>query len=319
MTRGTPWPDDPNSTAPMGAVILLSAEDDVADTIRPRLDAAGADASRVVALTALRGQDDAGEYSRPVDLSRDLHHIDAAIRKVAGCRLVVIDPLTAYLGRADSHNNAEIRALLAPLAELAARGGVAVLAVTHLRKSGGPAVYRPMGSLAFTAAARAVWAVAKDTQNPSRRLLLPVKNNLGPDTLGLAYAVEPNGDAGIPVIAWEPDPVNISADDALATDRTEDEGDDAGDWLREALADGEMPAAEVLKQGRSNGYSEKALRKAFKAIGAERRREGFGPGGTWYCSLPSDIDAPTGPIGAIDAQGQNGGNNGNNGASWGAV
>ena len=295
VTRAAVWPDDPDSAAPMGAVVLLSAEDDIADTIRPRLDAAGADVSRIAALTAVRGRDEDGDYTRPVDLSRDLHHVEAAIDRAADCRLVVIDPVTAYLGRTDSHKNAEIRGLLTPLGELAGRRGVAVLAVTHLRKSGGPAVYRSMGSLGFAAAARAVWAVAKDKEDPARRLLLPVKNNLGRDVLGLAYKVEPHAENDAPAIAWEPDPVDISADDALATDRTEDERDDAEEWLREALADGEMPAADVLNQGRSNAYSEKAIRKAFKAIGAERRREGFGRGGTWYWSLPAAPDDPAGP------------------------
>ena len=312
VTRGAPWPDDPGSAAPVGAVILLSAEDDIEDTIRPRLDAAGADVSRVVALTAVRASDDQGEYSRPVDLSHDLHHVEATMDEVTDCRLVVIDPLTAYLGRTDSHKNAEIRALLAPLAELAGRRGVAVLAVTHLRKSGGPAVYRSMGSLAFTAAARAVWAVAKDKADNERRLFIPVKNNLARDRSGLAYRIVEGKLPNVPCVNWEPDPVDISADDALASDDAGDGHDDAQDWLREALADGEMRAADVLKQGRSNGYSDKALRKAFKAIGAQRRREGFGRGGTWYWSLPDSIDA-------IDAQSENEGNNGNNGQEWGAI
>jgi archaellum biogenesis ATPase FlaH len=317
VSTGTPWPDALSGSNSAGGVVLLSAEDDVSDTIRPRLDAAGADVSRVVALTAIRNWDDGRDYTRAIDLSRDLHHVEAAINSVVDCRLVVIDPLTAYLGQMDSHKNAEIRGLLAPLAELSGRRRVAVLAVTHLRKSGGPAVYRSMGSLAFAAAARAVWAVAKDKGNPARRLLLSVKNNLGHDYFGLAYSVESNGENGDPIVMWESDPVEISADDALATDRTEDEHDDAEEWLREALADGEMPAAEVLKEGRSNGYTDKAIRKAFKAIGAGRRREGFGSGGTWYWSLPTTIDIPASHIGAIDSHTQKEDNNANNGQEWG--
>ena len=85
-------------------------------------------------------------------------------------RLVVIDPITAYLGGTDSHRNADMRALLAPLAELAARHVVAVVAVSHLNKNAkNPAMYRTTGSLAFVAAARAAWAVAKDQDNPDRR------------------------------------------------------------------------------------------------------------------------------------------------------
>ena len=135
----------------------------------------------------------------------------------------------------------------------------------------------------------------------------------------MAYRIVEDKLPDVPCADWEPDPVNISADEALASDRTEDEHDDAQDWLREALADGEMLASDVLREGRSNGYSEKAIRKAFKAIGAKRRREGFGRGGTWYWWLPSRIDAPTGPIDAIDAQPPKEGNNANNGQEWGDV
>ena len=329
VSTGTPWPDAPDVANGAGGVVLLSAEDDAADTIRPRLDAAGANVSRVNLIRAvrLRPTFDPDRDTPPdsveaaFDLTRDLPALESTIEGTPGCRLVVIDPITAYLGGVDSHKNAELRGLLAPLSDLAGRHRVAVVTVTHLNKNaGGPAIYRSMGSLAFTAAARAVWAVTKDQDDPRRRLVLPIKNNLAIDVLGMAFTIEATESGGAAVVAWEPDPVELSVDDALGPNRGNgDDGDDAASWLREALSDGELPAADVLRQARTNAYTDKATRRAFKTIGAMRRREGFGPGGTWYWSMPDPIDDP---IVGIDAPLPDGGNNANNGGNddeWGEL
>ena len=296
VSTGAGWPDRRCESFAPGGVVLLSAEDGVADTIRPRLDAAGADVARIVALEAIRSVGDNGrESARTFDLSRDLLALESAIRSVEDCRLVVIDPVTAYLGGVDSHKNAEIRGLLAPLGAIAERHRVAMVAVTHLNKSGGgPAIYRAMGSLAFAAAARAAWAVSKDKDDPRRRLLLPIKNNIAPDTGGLAYRIEPLGVDGCPAVAWEPDPVNVSADDALAGDRDEGGGrterDDAADWLRDLLAPGPRPARDVERDARDAGYSIATVRRAKAAIGVVSRKPAFG--GPWEWTLPAEDAQP---------------------------
>jgi putative DNA primase/helicase len=185
VSSGTPWPDLPDEETASGSVILLSAEDDLADTIRPRLDAAGADAARVVALKGVLLPESAGVTH--FSLAMDIPQLEEVILQVEDVRLVVIDPVTAYLGRADGHKNAEIRGLLAPLAELASAHRVSVVCVTHLNKAAGTkALYRAMGSLAFAAAARAVWLVTRDKDDPARRLMLPAKMNLAPEVTGLA-------------------------------------------------------------------------------------------------------------------------------------
>jgi hypothetical protein len=296
VSRGWAWPDTPGVATAPGGVVLLSAEDAVADTIRPRLDAAGADVARIVALEAIRSVGDNGrESARTFDLSRDLPALEEAIRSVEGCRLVVIDPVTAYLGGVDSHKNADIRGLLAPLGAIAERHRVAMIAVTHLNKSGGgPAIYRATGSLAFAAAARAAWAVSKDKDEPRRRLLLPIKNNNATDSGGLAYRIEPTGVDGCPVVAWEPDPVNVSADDALAGDRNEGgdrtEHDDAAGWLRNLLAHGPRPARDVERDARDAGYSIATVRRAKAAIGVVSRKPAFG--GPWEWALPAQDAQP---------------------------
>jgi putative DNA primase/helicase len=299
VSTGCGWPDRPGVSIEPGGVVLLSAEDGIADTIRPRLDAAGADVARIVALEAIRAVCEHGrESARTFDLSRDLLALESAIRSVDGCRLVVIDPVTAYLGGVDSHKNAEIRGLLAPLSAIAERHRVAVVAVTHLNKSGaGPAIYRAMGSLAFAAAARAAWAVSKDKDDPKRRLLLPIKNNIAPDTGGLAYRIEPTGVGGCPVVAWEPDPVNVSADDALAGDRDQGGGggalDEAMEWLRDTLSDGPCPAKDVKAAAESDGIKLRTLDRAKKSLGVKADREGYASEGRWVWAMPHS--APTDP------------------------
>jgi hypothetical protein len=225
-------------------------------------------------------------------LATDLPALEAAILAVPDCRLVVIDPITAYLGDTDSHKNAEIRGLIAPLAALAAKHGVAIVCVTHLNKSGsGPAIYRSIGSIAFVAAARAAWAVVKDRDNPRRRLMLPAKNNLAPDALGLAYSLEPYGLNGTAVVAWEPEPVDITADEAMKPDvgkGAKKERDRARAWLRETLQAGPMLAADVYAQGKANGFRDRAIRFAFDDLDGQRKKSDFKGGWLWW--LPSGED-----------------------------
>jgi hypothetical protein len=153
ISTGSPWPDSEDmSRREPGGVVLVSAEDDAADTISPRLDAAGADPSRIISLDGRLDVDSETGAQRQLwlDLARDIPTIEAAIHSVPDCRLAIIDPVSAYLGRTDSHNNSEIRAVLGPLAELAARSKTAVVCVSHLNKAGNQAaVYRITGSLAF--------------------------------------------------------------------------------------------------------------------------------------------------------------------------
>lgn len=304
VSSGTPWPDTPDEPNPTGGVVLLSAEDDVADTIRPRLDSAGAHVSRIEALQAVRtaNPETGATHESPFDLARDLDELEVAICSVKGCRLVVIDPISAYMphGRSfDSHRNTDVRTVLAPLVSLAARCGVAVVAVTHLRKGDGPAIYRAMGSLAFTAAARAVWGVGKDPNDPTgpRRLMLPIKNNLAAAGSGLAYELRQTPNAATAVVFWDSAPVTTTADEAFAPERryrgpVPAERTEAEHFLRELLADGPVSAKDVPKAARDAGLSWATVRRAKDELGIRPRREGFGDSGKWLWSLPKDAHRP---------------------------
>ena len=174
------WPCG-EGTAPNGNVIAFSAEDDLADTLVPRLMAAGADLKRVTLVKMVRTE--AGER-RMFDLTADLEHLRAAIATVGNVKLVIFDPLNAYFGhgrRVDTFRTNEVRAVLGPMADLAAELKVAVLGLLHFNKKTDVTnvMLRISDSLAFVAAARAVYAV-----------VVRGKNNLAPAASDgtLAYA-----------------------------------------------------------------------------------------------------------------------------------
>lgn len=287
VSTGNPFPDEPDTRRKPGGVVLLNAEDDLADTVRPRLDAAGADVSRVTALSGVERSKARGG-PRWFTLA-DIDHLEEAILATADCRVVILDPVSAYEGKIDGHRNGEVRGLLGPLAALAAKHRVAIILVTHLNKggSGGKAIYRATGSLAWNAAARAIFIVGSDPVDPERRVVLPVGGNLARDPSGLAFRIV--GD--VPRVEWFSGPVNLSADDLV---RSEPEGSgresregEATEWLRFALADGPIPATEVRERADADGIKWRTLERAKSALGIVPTREGFGDSGRWVWALPA--------------------------------
>ncbi len=303
VSKGTEWPIG-EGTAPKGDVVLLSAEDDPADTTRPRLDAAGADIDRIHALEAVYTTDDAGkEVKRMFSLKKDVEVLSQLLPDIPNCRLLVIDPISAYLDGTDSHNNSDVRGLLAPLGDLAAKHKIAILLVSHLNKnSGGNAQYRTMGSLAFTAAVRAAYIVTKDKDNPDRRLVMPLKNNLAKDNTGLAYSVS-SAQNGAPVLIWENEPVTISLEDALSSKIDEDKIDREWtiEFLEEALKNGPLPFKELLAQAKEAGVTEKQLRRAEKELNIRPRKSSFS--GPWVWEMANqgaqDISEKEGNLGDL--------------------
>jgi len=283
ITTGALWPVDNLQRAPQGCVVMLNCEDELADTIRPRLDAHGADVERVVAIRAIR-QSSQPSRERPFDLSRDITALEQTIEQLDDCKLVVIDPITAYLGpHTDSHKNAEVRAVLAPLADLAARRKVAIVAISHLNKGNGPAMYRTMGSLGFVAAMRSAWCVSKDIAQPNRRLLLPLKNNLGSDINGFAFTIDDGR------IRWEPKLVTTTADEALAHEKRRrgplpEDRTAAKELLVSCLENGPRKATEIEDEVVfGHGISKRTLMRARRELGIKAYRPQIP--GPWMWSL----------------------------------
>jgi putative DNA primase/helicase len=281
VSTGREWPGGvANSNA--GHVIILSAEDDVAHSIVPRLIAAGVNRDRIHVIKAIKGNDGA---ERAFNLALDLHRLEKEydLRLV---RLMMIDPVSAYLstttGRSVNRNyGADVRTILDRLAMFAARHDLGVLAITHLNKATGvKAIARIAGSLEWAAAPRAVFLVTEET-GTGLRLFLPIKNNLAPDRTGYAFEIEDRivGD-GIrtSAVVWSSDPVRISADEALAA-AAKKVTFGAVDFLQQALSEGPMDQTEIVRRGKEAGFTEKNLRTAREKLGVTPRKEGFGAGG----------------------------------------
>jgi hypothetical protein len=274
VSQGEPWPDCPDTPNPAGQVILFSAEDDLETTVVPRLRAAGARLENLYTLTTVVVEGKASPFT--------LEHVnilEEKIRSLTNPRLVVIDPVSAYLGRTDDHRNACVRALLAPLAKLAADYRIAIITVTHMNKANTTkALNKIMGSLAHVAAARSVWACVKDKAERHKRLFLPVKNNLGPEPTGLRYWIDPDSLR----VVWDSQAVDMHADDAFkdedSHDRKSPEMDKAREFLRRVVGPGPIRAVDMHRQRESEGLSEETIKRAKKKENIESFK---GPDG-WY-------------------------------------
>jgi len=284
LTRGRAFPD--GGPCEVGNVVILSAEDGLADTIRPRLDAADCDVSKVVALTAVR---DAGGLDQMPTIEMNVAEIEEAV-KACGARLVVIDPLMAYLGKkVDTYRDQDVRRALSPLATMAERTRSAVVVVRHLKKSKeGGAINAGGGSIGIIGAARSGLLVAADPEDRDRRILAPVKSNLCKLPPSLAYRVQ-GDESGRPFIAWLADPMSISAEQLLASGGNEEERssrEEAKDFLREFLADGPRKSPDVFRAAKAQGIAAKTLRRAFRGMGSKPLKENFEGG--WIWALPAE-------------------------------
>jgi hypothetical protein len=303
VSSGTPWPDSQPSSlnSQPSTVLLLTAEDNLADTVRPRLEALGADCSRILAMSNWgslpeaprpKSQRDhaAPDVPRRFAFNRDLARLANLLKAIPDCRLIVIDPITEFLGGTNEQSNADVRNLLGALSTLAREHDIAILIISHLRKKEGAAIYRTMGSLAFVAAARAAWILAKDPAEPNKRLLLPLKNNLAPDVTGLAFTLEPSSEPRTPVIRWSSDAVNVTIE-ALPSSpvrprgRPDEERQFAIKWLQEHLAESPLPTHTVKQDAEAFGISYSTLRRAFRSLDGEAIRCGW-PTKTWHWKLP---------------------------------
>ena len=314
ISIGGQWPCG-EGTAPKKSVIVLCAEDGLADTIVPRLLAAGGDSAKVEIVSAVT--DNTGGDRRIFNLSNDLELLEAHIKKCGDVGLVIIDPVDAYIGgNVDSHKNAAVRAVLEPISELADRLGVAILAVTHFSKqAGNKAMYRFIGSMAHVGSARVAFAVIADAENEGRTLVLHAKNNLAPAQKGLAYRLEQRMVAEGVVgscVHFEHEYVVATADEALAAERdsgVRSDAEEAADFLTSLLATGavkvEIIEQEAIKAGllgveQSIGQS-KPFRSARKRLGIKpyQPKGEKAPGWEWALPLETPHQVPSEASGAL--------------------
>lgn len=283
LSTGTDWPD--GSPCPLGDVLLLTAEDGIGDTVRPRLDAAGGDPRRVHVLDQVTGgADDGGEpIHRPPTLA-DVLQLEAAIRHY-GAVLCIVDVLMAYLpGGTDSHRDQDVRAVLSRIKDVADRTGCAFLFVRHLNKSGGAAIYRGGGSIGISGAARVAWMVGRDPEDEQLLVLAQTKNNLAPMPPALSYRLADRG--GVGAVEWAGQ-VQRTADDLLRADSGEDrdERDALAMFIVDFLTDrgGQAPAKDCQRAVHAvfGPVARMTLKRARDRARVATRKGGMHTGWVW--------------------------------------
>jgi len=267
---------------------VWSGEDDPADTLLPRLMAAGGDRGKVYFVDSTRIDGELQSF----DPARDMKALQAQAEKIGNVRLIIVDPIVSAV-TGDSHKNTETRRALQPLVDLASNMGAALLGITHFSKGGqgGDPSQRVLGSVAFTAVARVVLVAAKvkaEDGTEDRRILARSKSNIGPDDGGYEYHLEqseplPGIDACY--VTWGV-AVKGSARELLSDpNEQETEGqsavESASGFLREMLKDGLTPFKTIEAEGKDAGLSLASIRRASHAIGVVKKK---GVGG-WYWKL----------------------------------
>lgn len=309
VTIGGRWPD--GSRCEPGNVLMWSGEDDPADTLLPRLIAAGANRSRCFFVQGTRID---GEL-QAFDPARDMAALEYQAHAIGGIKLLVVDPVVSAVA-GDSHKNTEVRRALQPLVDLASRLDAAVLGISHFSKGGAGSdpASRVVGSIAFTAVARVVLVAAKvkSETGEDRRILARGKSNIGPDDGGFEYLIDQvEALPGIQAsrIAWGK-AVEGSARDLLTDPADKDNAsgtsdiNDAVELLRaELTADCWTPHDICTRPLKDAGFTKKKIWAASKKLDVERKKGSLKEG--WYWRLKSEYEDSNPKDSVKDSKGSN--------------
>lgn len=268
----------------LGSVIILANEDDAARTIRPRLDAAGADISKVHIVEGVARE---GADVDMFQLDLDIADLRERAMQIGNVKLIVVDPPSAYLGaKVDSYKDSDVRRVLMPLGTLAQETGAMILLIVHLNKrTDGGAQQRFSGSTAWTAAPRVGFMVAEDPLT-KQRFMLPVKNNIGDDRLGYQYhiaekLIQYGGQTfKSSYIVWD-QPTNRSVAELLTPPKANkhDAVGVAKGFLAEELAAGALAVEEIQAAAKAAGISWSSVLRAKSTMLITSEK--VGSGWTW--------------------------------------
>ena len=254
ISRGKALPYQVNHES--GPVLIMSAEDGLADTIKPRLLTLKANTKNIVAIP------------EPISFTENgAKAVDEAIKMVKP-KLVIIDPLVAYLGgKIDLHKANETREIMARLTRMAEENHVAIVLVRHLTKGGKEkAIYRGLGSIDLTAAVRSVLAIGRNPKDPDDgRVICHIKSNLAPLGKPISYTLDAS-DKQHPFEFGEE--IDVDVNDVLAQNASGGKGSTemAMEFLETILKDGPMVSNEVKREAEARGVSEKNLKKAKRLL-----------------------------------------------------
>ncbi|MDD4495235.1 MAG: AAA family ATPase [Eubacteriales bacterium] len=265
LTTGKPLPEDKTAAEPI-RVIYQSAEDGLADTIKPRLEASGADCSRILVID---------ESAKELTLCDE--RLEQAVQET-GAKLIVLDPLQAYLGdNVDMHRANEVRPVFKRLCAMADRTGCAIILIGHMNKAQGlKSSYRGLGSIDFRAAARSVLLVGRLKSDPTVRVVAHDKSSLAPEGKSIAFSLD--AENGFQWIGS----CDVSVDDVLSgTGSVQTKTVQMENELRRMLIEPVL-AEDVFRRAAELGISERTVKIAKKNLDIQSDRIGV----HWYWRLP---------------------------------
>src|SRR6516164_7723789 len=295
VTAGVELPCDEGS-APQGNVIWFNAEDGARDTVLPRLVAAGADLKRIILVNGAR----VGGVEKMFSLVTDLQLLRAKIEEIGNVVLVIIDPVSAYLGvgKVDGRSATDVRGVLTPMKNMAEELHVAVIGIAHFNKRDDvkSALLRVSDSIAWVAAARHVFAVVDAPENKECKLFVKAKNNLARDTKALRYGmgVKTVGhdpklgvDITAPYIVWHSQHVEITANEAMQAAEGRTAKREAREFLLERLEAGPVNSEDIIEEAKQQGIAMATLRRAKKDLQGKPWKERGKVDGSWFWELPA--------------------------------
>lgn len=293
LSRGWKLPGQETVLPPCN-VLIMADEDGLADTVRPRLDALGADLKRIRPVTGLLRD---GEEE---PLLLDPEGTQALTWEIEDFEphLVIIDPLFSYMGgKVDVNKGTEVRGVLRPLIEVADRQQCTIWGLRHLNKVSGAstAIYRGQGNIDFIAAARSVLSVREDPDIPGRAVMAHIKHNLSQAGATIAFSIG-DGHSGID-FGWEGEVDATMAELFAAPDEDKSQTNEARRWLREELLEGPQPSQQLISKCMKDcGVSQRTVWRAKEKEGIIARKEGS----RWVWEWPNRAErsTPRAPSGA---------------------
>lgn len=264
LSKGEKLPCDEKERTPVN-VIYQTAEDGLADTVKPRLEAAGADCSRVLVIDECEAE-----------LSMTDERIEQALKKT-GAKVLILDPIQAYLGaNVDMHRANEIRPVMKRLGDMAEKYGCAILLIGHMNKaSGSKSTYRGLGSIDFQATARSVLVVGRVKDDPTLRVMAHDKSSLAPEGTSVAFRLDKeNG------FRWE-GACDMTVAELLSGDGKGQKLKAAKAFLEEQLKEGHKAQKEIEEAAQEQGIKTKTLRNAKQEMNVGSQKIGS----QWYWYL----------------------------------
>ena len=270
VSKGAALPFGERPRAPAN-VLLMSCEDGYSDTVRPRLDKAGADVSRIAIPNPGRGLS---------TTMLNASFIEQAVKEL-GPALVIVDPIVAFARGKNTDKANDVRELLSPLMSIAERYALACLVIRHFTKQvDARAMYRGSGSVDFMAACRSAFIIVESNEESDLRVLAQVKNSLGPKSRSLGFYIDEKG------FRWGQE-VDTDAEGLLTASRTDTRRKEKGQleaaksFLQETLSSGPIASNSVKAKAQQAGISNATLWRAKEILDIRSSKE-RGSGDWWW-------------------------------------